>query len=299
MAGLLDRPWRPARLAARPPIETPCARSAVEVPEGLGQSAKLTKVTNHSEIPDLPKLFTYLADKAIATRDERGRLLLKLLDRQWGEWESRFGGTAATAPPWWQSTYHYYPGWKRSGPENSKALPCEFLRLLRSEAWVPVRGDGEPQPPKAVWVGNDDGGLGLASGRCLAVPVENEGLIQALGLRTRLTVDELLAELDARVGRDDSTSADTACSTASSRTPGGRKATGPASSRSSRDFATSSSRTGSISPSRLPTMWSGRHLGAASRAGLPRSSPPIPRSGTSSCGWGSPSKRRRRSRWRP
>ena len=176
---------------------------SVKPPEAFGPSDRLTKVTDHSEIADLPKLFAYLADKVASTRDERGRLLLKLLDRQWGEWETRSGGRAATSPPWWQSTYHYYPGWKRRGREESKLLPCEFLRLLRSEAWVPVRGDGEPQRPENVWVSNEDGGLGLSSGRCLAVPVENVGLVQALGLLTRLTVDELLAELYSRKARKD------------------------------------------------------------------------------------------------
>jgi hypothetical protein len=170
----------------------------------VGPPGKLTKVTSHSEIADLPKLFAYLADKVASTRNERGRLLLKLLDRLWGEWETRFGGPDATTLPWWQSTYHYYPGWKRSGPEKTKPLPCDFLRRLRSEAWVPVRGDGEPRRPEDVWVSNEDGGLGFSAGRCLGVPLENEGLIRALGLRTRLTVDELLAELDAWVEREDS-----------------------------------------------------------------------------------------------
>jgi virulence-associated protein VagC len=143
----------------------------VEAAEAFGPSDKLTKVTNHSQIVDLPKLFAYLADKVASTRDERGRLLLKLLDQQWAEWETRAGGPAATVPPWWQSTYHYYPAWKRRGREEIKSLPCEFLQLLHSEAWVPVRGDGEPQRPKEVWVSNQDGGLGFSAGRCLGAPL--------------------------------------------------------------------------------------------------------------------------------
>ncbi|WP_406699471.1 hypothetical protein V5E97_11450 [Singulisphaera sp. Ch08] len=176
----------------------------VKIPDVFGPSDKLTKVTNYLKIADLIKLFEYLADKVKSTRDDRGRLLLKLLDGQWGEWETRFGGTAAAkAPLWWQSTYHHYSKWKRSGREDTKVLPCEFVQLLHSEAWVPVRGDGQPRRPDDVWLSNDDGGLGFSSGRCLAIPLENEGLIQALGLRIRLSVDELLVELDARIERGD------------------------------------------------------------------------------------------------
>ncbi len=95
------------------------------------------------------------------------------------------------------------PGYEAPGRGEARSLACAFLQRLRREEWVPVRGDGPPKRPGDVWISDNDGALGFSEGRRLAVPVENQDLVKALGFHTHLTVAELLDVLKERQARDD------------------------------------------------------------------------------------------------
>jgi hypothetical protein len=177
--------------------------ATVPVPDDFSSSHRVTSITNHFEIEHVENLFDYLRGKAPSTRIERGKLLLKLLDRQWSEWESKFAPNRRGTSPWWHSTYRFRAVLKPQGRDEERSLACAFLQRLRREEWVPVRGDGLPKRPGDVWFGDNDGALGFSEGRCLAVPLENQDLVRALGFHTRLTVAKLVDILKERRERRD------------------------------------------------------------------------------------------------
>jgi hypothetical protein len=184
------------------PLVRPHQRN-ISTPDGFALGDRIIQVKGFAEIPDIDKLIAYLEDKASSTRNEKGRLLLKLLDHQWGRWESQFATSPPSAFHWWQSMYYYRPGKKGNWNCQQRSLPAPFLQLLRREAWVPVQGEGPPRRPEEVWVSGNDEGFGFAEGRCLAAAVENQDLVKALGFRTHLTVGELLKELEKCIDRTD------------------------------------------------------------------------------------------------
>jgi hypothetical protein len=179
---------------SRIPLILPCERD-IRRPGNLEPYDTITQVKNYAEIPDLDKVFNYL-EKVPSRRNEKGRLLLRLLDHEWGRWESLYATSSPSASYWWQSVYYYRRGGKGKWTYHQKPLPAPFLQILHGEAWVPVRGEGPPRRPEEVWVSDNDQGLGFAEGHRLAVAVENQDLVRALGFRTHLTIGELLRELD-------------------------------------------------------------------------------------------------------
>ena len=134
------------RLITKAP--TPYGVPSVRLPEEMIAERRVVRVENYCEIEHLAALFEHLDGVADSARRKRGRLLLELLDRQWGILETLTGEGLPDGCEWWQSIYVCRPQRQFGARAEPVELPCDFVQGPEERGLGPGARRWPAAPPR-------------------------------------------------------------------------------------------------------------------------------------------------------
>lgn len=169
---------------ARPfPLEWPRELSEVRV-------TRIDGDVDCPELGDLLERIEPIPERSTSDRTHRATLLLQHLDEKWEALCAGAGrGDENLIAAWWYRE-------RRPGRQTDhvQRTPSKFLQRLRNASWVPtVHGDFAR--PTDVWLRSSQSEISGGPGKVLAVGVESQALIEALGFRTEASLAEITQAL--------------------------------------------------------------------------------------------------------